>query len=84
MTTETFVGTAIVESVKRLNNTRDGNPRYRLILGWPGSEHKISGITEADTGFVYVVNWQWLEGKRVFFEYKTPRTLNYFTAIEVV
>ena len=56
-----------VSYVKRLNNSINGNPRYRVIVG----NHRTKKIyvlkTREDEGWVYGINWHNLEGKQIHY-----------------
>jgi len=56
-----------VSYVKRLNNSINGNPRYRVIVG-NHRDKKVHVLkTREDEGWVYGINWHNLEGKQVHY-----------------
>jgi len=57
-----------VTAVKRLNNTRVGNPMYSIELEGLGTFK-----TPANAGWVYAYTWRDLVGKTVYVEAHAPR-----------
>jgi hypothetical protein len=57
-----------VTAVKRLNNTRVGNPMYSIELEGLGTFK-----TPANAGWVYAYTWRDLVGKTVYVEAHRPR-----------
>lgn len=66
-----------VASVKRLVNSRNGNPRVEVTL-----TSGLKARTAADEGWVYGVNWESLVGKAVSMSYRRPRKNRFIISIE--
>mgnify|MGYP003652012439 CR=1 FL=1 len=54
-----FTRTAILDEAQRLNNSRNGNPRYSFAFGGLG----IDGKSAIDAGWVYSNNFENHTGK---------------------
>ena len=60
-----------VLEAKRLNNSRNGNPRYKFKLLSQDNGFEFVAKTRADAGWVYGIGSLFsLEGKEVEIEYK--------------
>ena len=46
-----FTKCTYIESIERLNNSRNGNPRYKITF-----TNGIEGTTKTDAGFVYAIH----------------------------
>ena len=74
----TFTQVSKLVSLKRLANSRNGNPRFTVALG-----NGQSGKTKTDSGFAYAICENWV-GKRVRAEYRvTSRGDLVFTNLEL-
>jgi len=56
---------AILDGVERLNNSRNGNPRYKFTF----EGLNISGTNQADAGWIYGITPRNLEGMPVTVEF---------------
>lgn len=61
-----FSRVALVDTIVRLNNSKNGNPRYLIAFA-----DGLSGITKSDAGFVYGIH-SGLSYVRVTYHF-TPR-----------
>ena len=58
-----FAKTAILDEAKRLNRSRNGNPRYSFKFDGLGNEAHIVGKSAIDAGWVYSNNFENHTGK---------------------
>ena len=70
MTYMLFTQTKTLAKLERLNNSRNGNPRFRVILA-----NGQIGKTKIDAGFCYGICDSWV-GKRVRAEYRVTSSGN--------
>ena len=61
-----FAKCTYVESIERLNNSRNGNPRYKITF-----TNGIEGVTKSDAGFAYAMHSR-MKAVSVKFHY-TPK-----------
>ena len=74
-----FTQVSTLAKLERLENSRNGNPRFKVTLA-----NGQSGKTKTDAGFAYAIcdNWQ---GKQVRAEYRVTGNGNLmFTDLELI
>jgi hypothetical protein len=65
-----FTKQSRIESIKRLNNSRNGNPRFSIAL-----ENGVAGKTQSDASFAYAICDGW-QGNSALAEFKVTNAGN--------
>ena len=74
-----FTKQSRIESIKRLRNSRNGNPRFSISLA-----NGVSGKTAIDAGWVYAICDSW-HGKTALAQFKITAKGNVtFTGLDLV
>ena len=60
-----YASTVLVLRVERVNNSRNGNPRYELLGSFEGSDKIETFLTMSDHMELYMHNWASFEGKTI-------------------
>lgn len=71
MTTLHFTKRAILDDIRRINSSNNGNPRYELTFDGLG----ITGKTQSDSAFAYKICDYW-QGRPVEVTFKITRAGN--------
>ena len=62
-----------IKSIERLNNSRNGNPKYNFVLYDDEIASEIDMITPTDAGWVYGIDQDKLIGSTVIIDYRLFR-----------
>ena len=62
-----------IKSIERLNNSRNGNPKYKFVLYDDEIASEIDMITPTDAGWVYGIDQDKLIGSTVIIDYRLFR-----------
>jgi hypothetical protein len=74
-----FTQVSTLAKLERLNNSRNGNPRFKVTLA-----NGQSGKTKTDAGFAYAICDSW-QGKLARAEYRVTNSGNLmFTGLELI
>ena len=66
---------------KRLPNSKNGNPRYEVIVRdlYNGGTYELT--TKRDEGWVYAINWHSLQNKTIHYTMEGRRYPKYITVL---
>jgi|TARA_R100001163_G_C5018802_1_gene162224 hypothetical protein len=64
----TFTNTFKVQSIERLKNSRNGNPKFKFNF-----DNGMEMVTPTDAGWVYALVPSQIEGTTIKIKYKTAR-----------